>query len=95
MTFGFTPRAERELAFAVEYYEAFGAELSERLTQEVLATIMRLVEYPKSGPRVRGEIRRMVLPRFPFSVLYRVDDDLGHLTVLAVMHPRKDPTEIT
>lgn len=94
MTFGFTPRGERELASAVEYYEELGTELSERLKQEVLATIMRLLEYPRSGARVRGEVRRMVLSRFPFSVLYRFDDERDHLTVLALMHHRKDPTEV-
>ena len=94
MTFGFTPRAELELALAVEYYDGLRADLGERLTQEMLATIMQLLQYPRSGVLVRGEVRRMVLPRFPFSVLYRVDDAHDHLTVLAMMHHRREPTDI-
>ena len=94
MTFGFTPRAEYELACAVEYYEDLSKDLSERLTREVMATITRLLDHPMSGPRVRGEVRRMVLARFPFSILYHIDDKRDHLTVLALMHHRRDPTEI-
>jgi toxin ParE1/3/4 len=82
--------AEQELVDAVDYYEAAQAGLGLRYLQEVEYLIQLLVEFPEMGVVIQGSIRRLVLPKFPYSLLYRVLDD-RQIRILAVAHHKQRP----
>jgi plasmid stabilization system protein ParE len=44
---------------------------------------------PLQFPQVYGEMRRAVLRRFPYSILFKVSDE--EIVVLSVFHSRRDP----
>ena len=46
--------------------------------------------WPLSSPIERGDIRRLVLTRFPYKLLYSIEPD--HLYVLAVAHQHRRPS---
>ncbi len=86
----FNPLAERELADAIEYYEQQRSGLGVEFLEEVRRAVLFLAKYPEAAPQVRGSIRRFVLPRFPYSLLYRILET-GRFRILAVAHHKRHP----
>lgn len=85
----FRPQAEADLARAKRWHEDEQIGLGERFRREVFATVDQLRNYPESAPRVRGDIRRAVIRRFPYSVFYIAREH--QLVVLRVLHSARDP----
>ena len=70
MSFRFHPEAEHELREAVDYYEDIEPGLGYDLSVEVYSAIQRAVAFPLAWPVLDGEIRRALVRRFPYGVLY-------------------------
>jgi hypothetical protein len=89
MRYEFHPEAEVEITESAARYEAEVPGLGLQFATEVERVIELLLERPKLGAPVDGEIRHFVLRRFPFSVIYV---KLGSLLyVLAVAHGSRSP----
>jgi plasmid stabilization system protein ParE len=85
----FNRLAEHELAEAAEYYERESPGLGERFLEEVRSSSHLLQRYPYAAPKVSGSTRRLVLPRFPYCLFYRVFED--RIRILAVAHQKRHP----
>lgn len=81
--------AERELAEAAVYFERESPGLGSAFITEVERCVAGILEYPESGLVLAGAVRRRLVRRFPYSVLYSVQAD--HIRVLAVMHAKRRP----
>ena len=79
--------ARRELADAVEYYKQVGH--GPAFVAQIRRTIVRIRRFPESAPRVRGAVRRVVVAKYPYALLYSVDTSM--VRILAVAHQRRDP----
>ena len=86
----FHPLAEQELVDAATYYEEQKLGLGLEYLQEAEHAVNFLIRYPKAGLVVRGSVRRLVLPKFPYSLLYRVLAS-DQIRILAVAHHRRRP----
>ena len=82
-------RAEEEMQAAASYYEERLNGLGNRFLDEVLLTGRRIVEQPEAWPIISGRIRRCLLQRFPYGLLYRLE--ANRIYLLAVMHLRRNP----
>ena len=89
MRYEFHPEAEAEFIEAAAYYERNVPGLGERFGNEVRGTIERLLEYPELGFLINANLRRVMLTRFPYSLIYSATSDL--LRVVAVAHARRRP----
>ena len=89
MTFDFHPEAEAELNEAVSFYEAAETQLGEEFLLEVLATVCTILSHPRAWPVLEGEVRRCLVNRFPYAVLYSIEPD--RVFVLALMHLHRRP----
>jgi len=89
VTFSFHPEAEEDLVQAVAYYEDCAPGLGLDFSREVYATIQNAVAYPVLWPVIEPDIRRCLVRRFPFGVLYSVEPDA--IFILAVMHLHRAP----
>ena len=49
----------------------------------------QLVEFPRSGQMLRGGFRRILLDRFPYQLIYRVEGD--EIVIYAVAHQKRRP----
>jgi plasmid stabilization system protein ParE len=56
----------------------------------VNTVVESLVAYPERFPVVYRQTRRVNLPRFTYSLFYRIIDD--QVIVVACMHGRRHPT---
>ena len=83
------PQASEELRDAVEYYEAEGFGLGERLWTELLRYLRWIAENP-TLPRLRpGNYRRVNLEVFPYYVAYAIRGEA--IVVLAISHAARMP----
>jgi plasmid stabilization system protein ParE len=85
----FLALAEEEMREAAEYYERQTRGLGHEFLADVQRTVDRIVENPQLGQIVRPNIRRRLMPRFPFGILYRIDPQ--EIVIIAVMHLRRRP----
>jgi len=85
----FLSPAEWEMVQAARYYESKVPLLGSEFLSEVRRVVKGIEAHPKAAPTVKGEIRRRILRRFPYAILYQVDPD--EVIILAVMHLRRRP----
>ena len=87
--YSFHPDAIAEFTHAVEYYDTCSEALGLDFATEVHATIERILTHPYAWTEMETDIRRCLVSRFPFGILYTIEDD--HIFVLAVMHLHREP----
>jgi plasmid stabilization system protein ParE len=85
----FVTAAESELRDIALRYEQESASLSEHFESEVRRGVDFIAANPEAAPRIRNEVRRKVLRRFPFSVFYAIEPD--RIRILAVAHHHRRP----
>ena len=90
MTYLLHPRAEHDVADALDFYsEHAGAAVAERFLEEFERVIKLLVEHPSIGtPTTRGR-RVFPLKLFPYSVVYRNLE--SSILILIVRHQHRKP----
>lgn len=85
----FHPDADAELEEAALFYESRKAGLGRSFAAEVERTIALLCEYPDAGSAVGPKRRRVLVARFPYSIVYRQDPEA--IVIVAVAHQRRRP----
>jgi plasmid stabilization system protein ParE len=81
--------AEEEMTEASVFYEAATSGLGAGFLDEVGRLINILREQPELGQSVGRGLRRALLHRFPFSLIYSVEVDT--VVIVAVAHQRRRP----
>ena len=89
MDYTFHPAAEAELNQAIDYYESIQPGLGIDLAEEVEHAISRAIEFPQAWSFIRKPVRRSLVKRFPYGVLY-VERE-SSLFILAVMNLHREP----
>jgi plasmid stabilization system protein ParE len=84
------PPAEQEMFDAARYYELQAPGLGQDFLDKVELALQDLVNSSERWPIVQDDIRRRLIRRFPYSLLYRIDPD--EVVILAVMHQRRHPS---
>ena len=82
--------SERDLEEAASWYESQRQGLGEDFLDTVLQMLSTIEQSPMSFPIVHRSIHRAVLPKFPFSVFYFVQD--SEVSVISVMHGSRHPS---
>lgn len=90
MRITFHPAARRELREAHDRYEGEREGLGDDFLAKVGEATDLLADYPKSAPEVAPQVRRRMVDRFPYSIIYTLLDK-NHLSILAVAHHRRRP----
>lgn len=82
--------AESDLAEATTWYENQQRGLGAAMLAEVERGFDAIRTTPQRFPLVHGNIRRMLIARFPFGIFYQ-QVDAACIVVFAVMHASRDP----
>ena len=85
----FTRLARQELEDAVRYYELEYSGLGRRFKEEVRRAALRIAEHPRAWSIERGDVRKCLLHKFPYKLMYSVETD--HILVIAVAHQHRKP----
>ena len=89
MTFSFHPEAEKEFLEDINYYEDREGGLGYDFSIEVFATIQNIIIYPTAWPIIEEGVRRCLVHRFPYGVIYSIEQE--EILILAVMHLHRHP----
>lgn len=89
MIFTFHPEADEEFVAGVAYYEKCEIGLGLDFSREVYTTIKNSLDYPRMWPEISPEVRRCLVHRFPYGVLYSIEPH--GIFILAVMHLHREP----
>jgi plasmid stabilization system protein ParE len=84
----FLPEAVEDLLATQRWYGRREPELAREFAEVFAAAVERIRRDPRSFPLVHGQIRRLVLKRFPYAVYFREQGD--EILVIA-LHGRQDP----
>jgi plasmid stabilization system protein ParE len=79
-----TPTAEAELLDAAQWYHDRREGLGVDFLLHLEAAFDAAQRRPNSFPRAHGELRRVLLKRFPYAAYFRVDSKT--VRVVAVRH---------
>lgn len=85
----FAEEALAEFNEAKAYYALKDAELEEAFADSVRQGLRLVCAQPESGRIEFEDVRRVILKRFPYKLLYIVEAD--RLLVVAVAHQRRQP----
>ena len=83
------PPAEEEMTEAARFYEAAKTGLGDAFLDDIQRAIETVRERPLLGVAVVYGFRRALLRRFPFSIVYAIDE--SEIIVVAVAHQRRRP----
>lgn len=89
MKIEFLEAAQAELDDAFEWYEAQQKNLGVQFINEFEAAIKRISIYPESYVLIDNEIRRCLIKRFPYGILYGIQSDT--IVIIAVAHLHRKP----
>ena len=81
--------AELELNEAAAYYEFEKPGLGARFLKDVDACIESIVKHPQAGAITFEDVRRRLVRRFPYAVLYTIKPE--GVRILAIMNLKRRP----
>jgi len=85
----FLPGARADLLEGLGHYRDQSPRVAQRLLAEVRRVVRFVETHPLASPRVRGDVRRRSLLRFPYSLIYYLDGE--SVVVVALAHHRRRP----
>ena len=74
---------------AALFYEAANTGLGQDFLDDIQHAIDGVREHPEMGIVVSKELRRVLIRRFPFTVIYAVGPE--QIVVVAIAHQRRRP----
>ncbi|MGA1842685.1 MAG: type II toxin-antitoxin system RelE/ParE family toxin [bacterium] len=81
--------AQQEFNEAKQFYEIEQAGLGSRFEKDIKNAILRIKQFPSVWPIERKEVCRYIVHRFPYKILYSVQQDT--IIILALAHQHRKP----
>jgi len=81
--------AEIEMFEAAVFYETQVEKLGIDFISAIESAVFDISENPEIYPIIGNGVRRCLLPRFPYSILYKIDPD--EIIIIAIMHQKRRP----
>jgi hypothetical protein len=81
--------ARREYDEAKEIYEIEQPGLGIQFEEQIKYSLLRVQQYPQAWPPERKEIRRYIVHKFPYKILYSIQAD-KIVVLFAHLHRQPD-----
>ena len=85
----FHSEAQAEFREAALFYESKRSGLGASFADEVEHAIQLILAHPDAGTPVGRSLRRVLVKRFPYAVIYR--REAGEIFILALAHQSRRP----
>jgi len=85
----FLLQAEEEMIEAAMYYESRASGLGVDYLSEIERAVSAIAESPGAWPIIEDKLRRRLVRRFPFGILYH--DDPEEIVIVAIAHLHRRP----
>ncbi len=83
------PEARAEFNAATDWYEQQQTGLGRTFVARVREVLNRIAADPQRHAAVYLDVRKALVPKFPYIVLYR--EEPGEILVISVFHTSRDP----
>jgi len=83
--------ARQEMDESIAWYERERPGVGLEFAAEIEILLNRISGTPGQSPKTRGEIRRAVLRRFPYTIHFL--NESHRIVVLAVFHAKRSPKQ--
>ena len=84
-----TEEAREDIDEAVEWYDEQKSGLGDLFLQRLNESFSAIQQNPASFKRVYRQLRQSALKKFPYVVLYKVENNI--ILIYCVFHTSKDP----
>jgi plasmid stabilization system protein ParE len=81
--------AKQELLDAVYFYNLEYQGLGDKFKQEIYIASLRIANFPSAWSVERDDIRKCILHKFPYKILYSIEKD--HIFIIAIAHQHRKP----
>ena len=85
----FRRRFQLDVAGGFDWYEEQRPGLGEEFLAAVQTALKSVELYPDMFLCAHGEVRRAIVPRFPFAIFYLVES--RRVVILRALHTARDP----
>lgn len=85
----FLPDAEAETSAAQEWYDMRAMGLGDRFFAAVDSVVSRMADKPEQFPVAHGSLRRAMIFRFPYALIFRIEAE--GVYVVACAHTSRAP----
>ncbi len=86
----FHPSTAGDVNEGASFYRRARSGLESEFRHEIDAAIGRIANTPLLYPLVEAQVRRCIVHRFPYSILFRVVD-ADRIRVLVIRHHKRHP----
>ena len=86
MNFNFHSEASKELDDAFQWYETQQPGLGLRFILEIQESLKRIQNFPYIGNNIIKDVRRSLLPDFPYGIMYSIGNDSFEIYAIAHLH---------
>lgn len=85
----FHPDVTTEIKSSYQWYQNQAEGLGDDFISELESACQTITEFPDTWPKFKIDFRRFLLSKFPFSIIYRLNNNI--IFVVAVMHNNRKP----
>jgi toxin ParE1/3/4 len=90
MTYRFLAPALVEISEAADFYDGQVLGLGTDFLDELDEAVNLILRFPTAWSRFSGEYRHYSLRRFPYSVIYTLENN-NCILIISVFHQRREP----
>ncbi|MBN3905920.1 MAG: type II toxin-antitoxin system RelE/ParE family toxin [Nostoc sp. NMS1] len=83
--------AELDIQDGFEWYEQRSSGLGSEFVRAVDSSLALIGRNPLAYPQVYRQVRRVLIRRFPYGVMYILSQDV--ITIIACFHVKRDPKQ--
>ena len=87
----FSQLASEDLTEVLGWYRSQKNGLEKQFIAEISKVLKRIEIFPKSFSYDYLQIRKVLLKKFPYKILYFIDESKQELQVIAVVHQSRHP----
>lgn len=92
MTRWFHPDFETDLIDAARYYQGQRPALGAEFLDEAEQAVEEVMRAPERWSMRVGDVRRFLLPRFPYVIRYRISTHGDTVQFLSILHGARHPS---
>lgn len=85
----FLTLAQQEIDEAFNWFDERTDDKGIAFLDDLDRVVRHVKAYPLASPEIEPEIRRCLFARFPFALVYGIDDET--IVVIAVVHSHREP----
>jgi plasmid stabilization system protein ParE len=86
-----TPAALKDLQAAIDYYNQSAAGLGDKFGETIASFIEKIAENPFASAKRYKEIRCKPVIRFPYLILFVVDEVADSIQILRIFNTHQEP----